>query len=91
MKDFKIMKNSIRTIEGMEENISRLKELNKYDHEKEDKIRPFSIEFGGGSTHVRDFILSNEEGNKIEAFFIDLWEKRLINAQSALSIEINDQ
>ncbi len=64
-------------INEMEEKISRIAELNKYDHTETGtaaSTRPFGIKFVGGNTHTSFFPRNNEIGDEIAAFFNGIFQ-----------------
>lgn len=80
--------NEIMVLSGIVQNLQEKKNriigLNKYDHEEEDGVRPFFIEFGGGSVHTKYFIEDNDIGNRIEAFFCALFDEDIRAAELRL-------
>lgn len=59
----------------LEENIARLVKLNVYDHTGTHG-QQFFVEFGGGSTHVKEYIRNNEFGDLVTDFFVGIWTDR---------------
>ena len=73
-----------KQIEDFREKKHRITELNKYDNDKKDNVRPFFIEFGGPRTHTKYFITDNETGDAIEGFFSALFGSFIETAQAEL-------
>ncbi len=77
-----------RTIVDMQEKKERLERLNGYDHEETGTAassQSFSIEIGGGSTHVKYFPKDNAIADHISSFFTDLFDKIEAEADGKLS------
>jgi len=74
----------VRLIEELREKKHRITELNKYDNDKKDNVRPFFIEFGGPCAHTRYFITDNKTGDAIELFFDTLFNGFLNKAKVEL-------
>lgn len=69
-----------------EEKVSRIKKLNRFDHTEDRGTASsrFHVKFGGGDTHTSLYLYDNEMGDKIEAFFADLFGKRMDACETEL-------
>jgi len=74
----------VKLIEELREKKNRIAELNKYDNDKKDNVRPFFVEFGGPCVHTKYFITDNKTGDTIELFFATLFNGFLDKAKTEL-------
>ena len=75
----------LKLIESDKEHISRIRELNKYDHENNGgTYEQLCIKFCGRNSHTYLYIKDNDMGDSIQEFFTELLQSRIMKAEEEL-------